>query len=448
MNETLVESVKIALGIMERTQVEGDIYGVVQQAAAYSIQKGHIGDSSETEEMGLGIRILRGDAVGFGYCVPGKEEEGVKRAFELSKVSPALTIDLPSPEKVSTVPVCDQKIRGTIEDGTGADFVHMMIEGATSVKADILAARGELLMTAASRVIANTQGIFFQEDSTVVSCGVHTIIPGSGTSLTAREIRSSRQFDIDFHDVGREAGRKVLSMREKSHAAEDTYPVILSPDVLAPLLWFSVVPSLLGEHVRKGRSVYQGEGGNRIASGKLTITDNPTLPWGLGSGGVDDEGVSSSKISVIADGVLTTLLYDLKDSAQSSTEPTGNGIRADFKTPPETKDRNIIVKGEEHKRETLVEDKGLYVDKVMGVHTANPVSGDFSVVAAPALLLEHGEVTGRVDSVMLSGNTPEVLKKVELANDYKGIYFAMGSRKIFAMYVPTALSTDIIVSRG
>lgn len=48
---------------------------------------------------------------------------------------------------------------------------------------------------------------------------------------------------------------------------------------------------------------------------------------------------------------------------------------------------------------------------VLGAHTANPISGDFSVEANNAFLVEGGEFTP-VKKAMLSGNIFDLMKTV------------------------------------
>jgi PmbA protein len=48
----------------------------------------------------------------------------------------------------------------------------------------------------------------------------------------------------------------------------------------------------------------------------------------------------------------------------------------------------------------------------MGMHTANPISGDFSV-GASGIWIENGEFTTPVRGVAIAGNISELLKSVE-----------------------------------
>jgi PmbA protein len=54
--------------------------------------------------------------------------------------------------------------------------------------------------------------------------------------------------------------------------------------------------------------------------------------------------------------------------------------------------------------------EGILVTDVLGAHTANPISGDFSVEANNAFKIENGEISEPVKKAMLSGNIFDVMK--------------------------------------
>ncbi|RLC74475.1 MAG: TldD/PmbA family protein, partial [Chloroflexi bacterium] len=50
---------------------------------------------------------------------------------------------------------------------------------------------------------------------------------------------------------------------------------------------------------------------------------------------------------------------------------------------------------------------------LMGVHTANISSGEFSVVASPAYTIKNGEIGSPVKQAMIAGNMKDLLQKVD-----------------------------------
>jgi PmbA protein len=54
---------------------------------------------------------------------------------------------------------------------------------------------------------------------------------------------------------------------------------------------------------------------------------------------------------------------------------------------------------------------GFVVHSVMGAHTANPTSGDFSVTSSTVLRIEDGEILGPIKQAGISGNLFKALSK-------------------------------------
>ncbi|MBS3782396.1 MAG: TldD/PmbA family protein [Candidatus Thermoplasmatota archaeon] len=445
MNGKLVESVKKALELIDKKNLAGDVFGVKERNISYSIKKGELSESSEYEDLGLGIRIIKDGKIGFGYCTPGKEEKGVRRAEELSNISQKLDLGLPEEEDIPEPEIFDEKVEDSSLEGEGAEFTQQVIDGAKDLKDDIIPTRGSLSISVGSKVIGNTHGVFLKQRNTAVSTGVLATIPGDETSINAGESRFSRRMDLDFADIGKTAAEKVDSLREKSELPKGEIPIVMNPDAFGMLMWFGIVPAINGENIRKGKSVYEGRKGEKVASEELLMKDDPTMDWGIGSSPFDDEGVPSRTVSIIEDGILARFIYDLKEAIKSNTESTGNGMRGGFKNPPDISDRNIVLRGEGKKKDELLPDQGILVDGVMGAHTLNPASGDFSVVGTPAWLVENGEIKGKVEGAMISGNLPEVLESIELADDYKKSHASIGSRDI-KMDLPSARFNDVTVS--
>ncbi len=49
---------------------------------------------------------------------------------------------------------------------------------------------------------------------------------------------------------------------------------------------------------------------------------------------------------------------------------------------------------------------------LMGMHTANVISGDFSVVSPSSFMIENGEVTTPVESITIAGNLYKAFNQI------------------------------------
>ncbi|HHU33232.1 MAG TPA: TldD/PmbA family protein, partial [Clostridia bacterium] len=178
----------------------------------------------------------------------------------------------------------------------------------------------------------------------------------------------------------------------------------------------------------KGKSVFSGKVGKKVSSTAITIIDDGALPGAILSSPFDGEGVRTQETILIEEGILQGFLHNSYTAAKEGVSSTGNGIRGSFKGTPEVGTTNFYIKPGSITQEELIKDisKGLYVTEVMGIHTANPISGDFSVGAA-GLLIENGVLTTPVRGIAIAGNIIELLESVDLAANDLTFFVGRGS---------------------
>jgi PmbA protein len=137
---------------------------------------------------------------------------------------------------------------------------------------------------------------------------------------------------------------------------------------------------------------------------------------------VDDEGVPSQEKTVIHEGVLKAYLYNTYTARKAGAVSTGNAARGGFSTLPSVGVSNLFLEPvlgtSVFPKERLFAEigRGLYVTDAMGVHTANPISGDFSV-GVTGLWIEGGEIAFPVKEAVLSGNILELFGKIGAVGD-------------------------------
>ena len=167
-----------------------------------------------------------------------------------------------------------------------------------------------------------------------------------------------------------------------------------------------------GENVRRGRSILKDKIGEKIANPTLSVIDNPLLEKGMLTSKCDGEGSVSKETELIKDGVLNSFLYDIYTANKVGGKTTSNGNRYSYMSTPMISPTNLEFKFSETKDLSEI-DKGVLTTSVLGAHTANPISGDFSVEASNAFKIENGELTDPINKAMISGNIFEIMKKVE-----------------------------------
>jgi PmbA protein len=239
---------------------------------------------------------------------------------------------------------------------------------------------------------------------------------------------SRRLSDIDVKLVGEEAARRAMELLSSRKISAVKVPVILSPSVAGEFLDI-LSSSISAEAVQKQRSFLAGKAGQKIISPLVEIIDDGRMEWHIGTKPVDDEGVSTKTKTIISEGILNGYIHNTYTAKKDGTVSTGNAVRGGFKGLPGVGGTNFYIKpSEANSADGLVKSlkKGIVVLGAMGVHTANPVSGDFSV-GISGLWIENGEVAYPIKEAIISGNVLELFNKVEaVGNDLK-FYGSTGS---------------------
>lgn len=93
---------------------------------------------------------------------------------------------------------------------------------------------------------------------------------------------------------------------------------------------------------------------------------------------------------------------------------TGNAARGGFKGAPGIGASNFYIERGDVDLNKMIEavGDGLFITDLMGVHTIDAVSGDFSL-GASGMRVEGGELTTPVRGMAISGNILELFSKVE-----------------------------------
>jgi len=121
-------------------------------------------------------------------------------------------------------------------------------------------------------------------------------------------------------------------------------------------------------------------------------------------------------------------LYDQYTANKGNRRSTGNAGRHGIKMPPVVQATNLYVQEGLTETDSLMSSlhEGLMVTDVMGLHTANPISGDFSV-GATGLWIEKGKTAFPVRGIAISGNLIELFKNVDGVGSDLKFYGPFGS---------------------
>ncbi len=266
--------------------------------------------------------------------------------------------------------------------------------------------------------VVSTTGVAAAEPFGSVSFGLELLGESQGeTQVSWASAESTRWSRLNEEMTAASARRRLLDSFGAAPLRSGAWPVVFDSRVGVDFLEF-LSQAVAADAVQRGRSCLKSRGGQPVASERVTVVDDGRWKGGLGAGLWDAEGVPTRRTTVIGDGVFRSCLYDTETAAREGRESTGNAVRAGVSDPPSPGATNFyLAPGPVSAARLLAETpRAFIVRDVIGMHTADPVSGDFSVGAA-GVLWENGKVRRAVKSVTLAGNLLDLLAKVDAVAD-------------------------------
>lgn len=391
---------------------EAEIYCAKGRSITVDVQRDSIDLAKESMVSGIGVRAIVNGAVGFSST---NDTERIKEACILAVKSARVRggdpdwTELPQKKRPADVSGVFDKEIANIEIESCIDHTAGMIEGVGSVSS-VAPTSGHFFCANSASLILNSHGVEIHAKDTIVEASVETIT-GAPFS-TASEFDISRKMDIDFYKIGERAASLAAKSQNGVGIETCDTAVLLEPLAFIDILENTLIASLNADNVQKGRSALIGKIGTGIAAEDLSIIDDGTLEGGIGTSSSDDEGTPSKRTEVVSNGVLCSFLYDCYTAGKEGKESTGNAVRASYASTPSTGVRNLIIKYPSF--DIIAETgSGVIVNSVIGAHTANPISGDFSVEARNSFLIKNGEIASPIKSMMISGNIFDLLKNID-----------------------------------
>jgi PmbA protein len=420
----LTDLLDLATAIVERATSGEDIEAYVTHERTFQVKaySSEVESLASAEPRGAGARLIRDHRAGFAYttdltdsglnAVVDRARDNSRHATsdEATSVAPAWSEEPPEisglvDRSQSDVPA-DDKVAFVLE-----------LERATRAQDPRIRAVEEAVYSdsEAEVAIATSSGVAGSYRRTDAWCYALAIATEGDDTQIGFEFDLARGLAaLDADDVARRSAHRALEILGASKIPSGRMSVVFEPYVSAQFLGV-LGSALTGEAVQKGRSLFAGKVGTRVAGDGVHLVDDGRLEGAPGSAPWDGEGVPTSRTGVISNGVLDSFLYDTTSARREGRDSTGNASRASFKGVPHPSPTNLALAGTGESPDQIYEQAGkaLLVQDFHGVHSgANAVSGDFSV-GATGRLLQNGELGAAVKEVTIAAPMLEILKGIQ-----------------------------------
>jgi PmbA protein len=290
----------------------------------------------------------------------------------------------------------------------------------------------------AESYFASTSGISGWRRATSASCGVAVVLKDGESFEMGYFGNSARRLgDLDGRLYARKSVDRTIAVLGGHPLPTGKYTVLLDPEISASLVE-EIGDLFCASDIHKGRSMMKGRLGELVASSVITLLDDARLPRRMGSAVFDGEGVPTGRTVLIESGVAKNYLYNLQYASKDGVTSTGSASRG-LGSLPDVGTSNLVLSPGLKSRESLVSEvsNGFLVYEFMGLHTLDPISGDFSL-GAKGVRITGGELGEPVAGVTIAGNLLDLMKRIT----------AVGSDLEFfgAVAAPTVMVEDVSVA--
>jgi len=392
------------------------------------LEDGKVNRAYSDVALGVGIRTVKGDQVGYGFT-----QELAEKPM-LAAASIAATIADAKPKKPAS------------------EFVHMKLKNyypltklLTSVPLDsklpLVQSVNDKCFSLSPLIVKVNAG-FHDEQKRI------QVITSNGTKAEDLLPRTYLYASVVAEKNGKReragwnfGGRRDFSFYTKTLADElaktvvdravvlfdavqppaGEMPVVLGPGVTAVLLHEAIGHGMEADFNRKKISTYTTMIGKKVAEPFVTIVDDGTNPNLLGSLNIDDEGTPGQRTVLVDKGILSSYMHDKISAKHYKVKPTGNGRRQSYQHFIQPRMRNTYMLAGPATPEDVIKSvkKGIYVKDVSNGQVKIG-EGDFAFYVSQGRMIENGKLTAPIKDINIMGNGPKMLRNTSvLGNDLK-----------------------------
>jgi PmbA protein len=366
--------------------MEWEIFSEKIVGYSAEIEAGKLKILKKVVDKAYAVRVIENGRVGFSA---GRDlEKTIESAKKIAKISEEVLKEFPVEKAAKVDGLYDARFENISSDYIKEEYEIVMSSIEKARIANALIAH-EIVEVE----LRNSSGAELTEKGTFSFFSVETVFNGgSGFAQT-----QSRKIELDIEKTVTYAEELALKSAKAEKIDSGYYDLVLMPQAIHQLFSHTLYPSLSAENVARGRSrLHIG-----ADLGNIRILDDPTLPYGFASYSFDDEGVMARR-KVLVDGKVLCFYSDLKNAEKFGL--TGNGLRISIDSPPVPMPSNLIIEVQER----VDKSRALIIHNFLGAHTANSVSGDFSVETLNAEFEEKA-----IKGTMIYGNIFELLSKIQ-----------------------------------
>ncbi len=402
---------------MARGADQAEVFWSREVGLDLDIENNAVAATGRARSEGGGIRVIKDKRTGFAYLTRDDQtEQTIDQALKMSRLAPQKDMVLPSPQPMPTLGNRWDPEIAALDASSALAIARRLLDVRNDELGEIQLAGGGVQAGWTVEGIANSEGINVADRSTGMGVGVNLVMEAGETALNVWDSQTINRGKLDPEGLLRRVARDLRSLRDPAPGIVGEADILFRPDAVTELINGLVVGAIDGDDAMRGKTVWSERLGEQVADSRLSILDDPLRARAIGVAPFDGDGLPCQTLPLIKDGVLANFIFDTRDGAEHGKPSTHSAVRGSFKSPPGVGVHHLVVEGQgAMSTSKLVAgmDSGYVIESVLGAHTANATTGDFSVSAPNAWRVEKGEIVGAAKEIAISGNLPDLLQRLD-----------------------------------
>jgi TldD protein len=402
-----------------------DVFFQHRVASDLGLEDGAVNRAHAAAELGVGVRVVKGDQTGYGFTEDLSPASLVECARTAAAIADGPSREAPERFHVQGVPQRYALARPweDVRPDEKLPLLAGLNEQAFAADPRVRKVNVYLRDESGAMLVADSSGRLVEDVQPMTLLFLSVLAEEDGRrEQNGYNVAGRAGFEFYTPErlarVVKEAVARTSLLFEAGAPPAGEMPVVLAAGSSGILLHEAIGHGMEADFNRKGVSIYADRIGKRVAAPFVNIVDDATNEGARGSINVDDEGNAAGQTRLVEGGVLATYLHDSISARHYGVEPTGNGRRESYRHPPLPRMRSTYMLPGPHKTEEIIGSvkRGIYCANFSNGQV-NIGAGDFTFYVKNGWLIEDGKLTKPVKDVNIIGNGPKALELVDMVSD-------------------------------
>jgi len=420
------ETIRVVLSTaLARGADDADLYFEHSGSTSVALSDGKVNRASTHVDLGVGVRVVVGDQVGYAYTEDLSRDAMLAAARLAAEIATGTAAH--APLSVTPRGYADRYPVSLPWEQVELEKRVSMVRGWEKAvfARDTRIRKVEVSLSDSFRhiLIARPDGRIVYDYQPMTRAFISCSAEHEGRRETA-SANLAQRMGLEFYTdarvdrLVRRAVDDTIILFEAGKPPAGEMTVVLGAGSSGILLHEAIGHGLEADFNRKGVSIYADRLGTAIAPKGVTVVDDGTLLHARGSINTDDEGNPAEKTVLIEEGVLRGYLHDEISARHYGVAPTGSGRRESFRQPVLPRMRSTYMESGAYDPGEIIAsvEKGIYCQSFSNGQVQIG-AGDFAFYVRHGWLIEGGKLTRPIKDVNLVGNGPRVLETIEMVGN-------------------------------